>query len=566
MPHVPDNLTIPQFIFDYAHPCRPERGPDVPWMIDNDTGRQLFAGDLRWRTFALANSLKKKYNVGEDDVVLVFSRNHIDYPILMWAVHVLGGIVSGANPDFSVNELVYQINETKPVVLVTLPDCLEIATTAAQSTGIPSERIIIFDAPSTRVSPAYVTVGELIKTGSKSKRVFKERKLLPGEGKTKLAFFSFSSGTTGKPKAVAIPHYAVMTNVIQLAAHNKVNEDYCSWEDRRFRPGDSVLGVLPLYHIYGMVITLHSSLFCGMTYVSFPKFNYVEMLESIMRYRITHLMLVPPLIVLLCKHPATEKYDIQRHIRYIICGAAPLTTEVNEQLFQMFPNAHIGQAYGMTETCTANIMFTIERKRGISGSSGVLVPGVLAQIVKADGTLGGYDEEGEIMIKTPSMALGYANNKQATKETFIDGWVRTGDIAKIRRDNQVFVVDRLKEIMKVKGFQVAPAELEGCLLDHPDIASACVVGIHDEYSGEVPLAFVVLKTTAADRVESDPKAAQDIKQSIIKHVADNKVNYKHLAGGVEFIPSIPTSPSGKLLRRVLREKARGMRNKIAPKL
>jgi len=240
-------------------------------------------------------------------------------------------------------------------------------------------------------------------------------------------------------------------------------------------------------------------------------------------------------------------------------GAAPLSNEVNAQIFRVFPEAHIGQAYGMTETCTSVSAWPITKRRGTAGSAGLLEPGIRARILKEDGTFGTYDEPGELLIWSPSNALGYYNNEEATKETFVDGWVRTGDVAKIDRNLELWILDRMKEIMKVRGFQVAPAELEGCILDHPDVNDTCVVGIPDEYSGEVPLAFVVLNSDAAKRAEKNTDEGAKIKASIQKHVSDNKVYYKRLAGGVEFVLTIPKNPSGKLLRRVLREKARDMK-------
>jgi len=157
------------------------------------------------------------------------------------------------------------------------------------------------------------------------------------------------------------------------------------------------------------------------------------------------------------------------------------------------------------------------------------------------------------------MALRYLNNEKATAETFVDGWVRTGDEVIIDKNNDLFIVDRLKEILKVRGFQVAPAELEGHLLSHPDVADTCVVGVPDDFSGEVPLAFVVLSADAAKRASASEAAAAKIKASISKHVADHKTAYKRLAGGVEFIDAIPKNPSGKLLRRVLRDKASSLK-------
>ncbi|KAG5642994.1 hypothetical protein DXG03_001810, partial [Asterophora parasitica] len=200
-------------------------------------------------------------------------------------------------------------------------------------------------------------------------------------------------------------------------------------------------------------------------------------------------------------HPAVKNYDLRSYVRMIMCGAAPLSHEVNQQLFELLPDAHIGQAYG----------------------AGQLIPGTIARAVKLDGSLAGYDEAGELYIKTPSVALGYANNTEATRETFIDGLVNTPFVLAVNPDS----------LHQVKGFQVAPAELEGCILDHEDVSAACVVGVPDDYSGEVPLAFVVLTTDAVRRITETPSSAETIKTSIMQHVADNKVSYKHLAGGVE---------------------------------
>ncbi|KAF8651008.1 hypothetical protein AX16_004966 [Volvariella volvacea WC 439] len=577
LPNIPDDLTVPQFIFDFKHPSRPKRiggkgttyeGVVPPWFIEDETGRKISETELRERTDALANALKARFSIKDDDVVLLFSRNHVDYPVAIWATHKLGGVISGANPDFAANELVYQIEATKATVVITHPDSLPTVLSAAKETHITPDRIVVFNKPAIKSShpvkvDGFVSINELVEQGRSLPPQFVERKLAKGEAKTKLAFLSFSSGTTGRPKAVAIAHYSIMANVIQMAAHNRVNEDYCAWEDQRYRAGDVAIGVLPLYHIYGLVINLHFILYCSMSLVIIPKFHFVDMLNSIVRHRITHLMLVPPQVVLLCKHPAVKNYELHRYIRMVMCGAAPLSHEVNQQLFELLPNAQVGQAYGMTETCTATAMWPINTKRGRSGSAGQLLPGTIARVIKQDGSLAGYDEVGELVIKTPSVALGYANNEKATKETFVDGWVVTGDEVKIDRNGELWILDRLKEIMKVRGFQVAPAELEGCLLDHGDVSNACVVGVPDDYSGEVPLAFVVLSAKALDRVKKDTsgKEAERIKQSIIKHVADNKVAYKRLAGGVEFVDVIPTSPSGKLLRRVLRERAKELRTK-----
>ncbi|TFL04442.1 hypothetical protein BDV98DRAFT_562245 [Pterulicium gracile] len=562
LPHIRDDLTIPQFMFDFTHPSRPVVSPSAPVLVEDATGKALDLNQVRERTFGLANALRHKYGIDRDDVVVVFSPNHVDYPISIWAIHQTGGIFSGANPSYTSSELEYQLEVTRAKLIICDPTSLDTTLKAAKARNIPVDRIVVFDTPST--GSGYTTVSQLVDEGlrlSKQGKRFEELKLKPGEAKTKLAFLSFSSGTTGRPKAVAIPHYSVIINVVQCAVHNKVNEDYTSWNERRYRPGDVGLGALPFYHIYGLVVNLHVTMYSGLSLVVIPKFDFVGFLKSIVRHKISHLFLVPPHAVLLCKHPAMKDYDIRKYVRMIVLGAAPLSEEINYQLFKVFPDAHIGQAYGMTETCTAVTIYPLKTKRGASGSSGHLLPGVVAKVVKPDGTMAGYGEEGELYAKSPSNAIGYSNNKQATEETFIDGWVRTGDSVVIREDNEVFIVDRLKEILKVRGFQVAPAELEGCLLDHPDVSDSCVVGIEDEFSGELPLAFVVITAEAKKRIAGSKVMELGLKESIMQHVAKNKINYKHLKGGVEIIEVIPKNPSGKLLRRVLRDEAKAVAKK-----
>ncbi|KAG9227448.1 hypothetical protein CCMSSC00406_0000906 [Pleurotus cornucopiae] len=594
-PKIPDNLTVPQFLLDVNHPTRPQP-PSVgtPWLIDDTSGATFGKEEVRCRIDQhTAQFIVDKIQYSMQAIAMSFSSSagtivvgivRLTFPNATadkyWAVHRIGGVISGANPDFTVDELAYQLEATKATFMFVYSDAQAVGTAvaAARRVNIPLSRVVLFGAAS-ELSPESATVDELARQGLLSRETFVERRLAPGEGKTKLAFLSFSSGTTGKPKvvmrlsdmqihrltafqAVAIPHFSLIANVIQLAVHNRINEAYTTWEERRFRPSDVCIGVLPFYHIYGLVINLHFILFASMSIVVIPRFNFVGMLNSIAKHRVTHLMLVPPQVVLLCKHPAMATADVSS-VRFIMVGAAPLTYEVTEQLIRIFPNAHIGQAYGMTETCTATTMWPIEHKRGAFGSGGQLMPGIVARVEKQDGTLAGFDEPGHLVIKTPSVTLGYADNEEATKETFVDGWVRTGDEVRIDSNKEVWVLDRLKEIMKVRGFQVAPAELEGCLLDHPDVSDACVVGIPDDFSGEVPMAFVVPAPDSAKRMQNDKKVAGQIKTSIIQHVADNKVKYKHLAGGVEFIDIIPKNPSGKLLRRVLRDKAKHLQKSRA---
>jgi len=349
---------------------------------------------------------------------------------------------------------------------------------------------------------------------------------------------------------------------LQVAMHERTTERGLKDEDRFALPGDACMGVLPMYHIYGLVMNLHFVLFCGMTLVVCPKFNFQAMLESIVRHHITHLYIVPPQVVMLVNNPLTKQYDLG-HVRFGMVGAAPLSKAVTEKFKAMFPRMRMGQGYGMTETCTIVSKFLFQQE-SVNGSAGLLIPDTIARIVKEDGSIADYGEPGELWVKGPQMALCYANNKKATEETFLpEGWVRTGDEALMTREGNLFVVDRLKEILKVNGYQVAPAELEGHLIVHPHVQDAGVVGISDEYKGEVPLGFVVLEPSVAKRVQSSVSEAEKVRGELKKWVADNKVRYKHLDGGIEFVDAVPKNPSGKILRRLLREQAKEVVRKRA---
>ncbi|EIN14039.1 phenylacetyl-CoA ligase [Punctularia strigosozonata HHB-11173 SS5] len=570
LPHVPDNLTIPQFLLDSQHATRPLRPVNSPWLIEDETGRHIGFEELRRRTFGLANALSVKYGIGNNDVVCLFSPNHVDYPVVVWAIHRLGAIISPANPAYTVEELVYQCQASKSSMIMVHPLFLSTALSAARQANISSDRIVLVDSLPTSTGTSVPihcppTVSDLVAHGLSEPLRFKEPQLSTGGGKTKLAFLSFSSGTTGRPKAVAIPHYAVIANVIQMAKHWKINEDYTTWEERQWRAGDVAIAVLPFFHIYGLVVNLHYCLFAGLSIVVVPKFNFENFLASIARYRVTHLLLVPPQMVLFCKHPATKKYDFS-HVRLCMAGAAPVSSELTMQFTKVMKNAYIGQGYGMTETSTTVAVLTPDQKLFTLGSAGKLMPGVTARVIKEDGSLGGVNDVGELVVASPSNALRYENNPEATKETFMEAdgkrWVRTGDEVRINEKYELFIVDRIKELIKVRGFQVAPAELEGHLLDHRDVSDACVVGIPHEYSGEVPLAFVVLSSDAASKLkQAGTGEVERLKKSIMKHVADAKVHYKHLYD-VEIVSEIPKNPSGKLLRRLLRDRARQARAKV----
>ncbi|KAJ7182711.1 amp dependent CoA ligase [Mycena crocata] len=577
----PDDLTVPQFLLDsiYRHVTRPRRLADTPCLIDDDTGQKIFLEELRARTQYIAAAMSFHWK--------------IDYGPCVWAVHRLGGIVATLGPMLTTEELVHQFRIAMPSIIFLHTTSLASVLQAAAAVGFQSERIVIIDTIGSCGPAGFKNLDNLIHEGP-SLPAFLEKKLGPGEAKTAVAFLAPSSGTTGTQKAsilpsqnhsshqsywqvVAISHYNVISIVIQSATFNRINEPYAPMAERRFRLGDVCCGFLPLYHIYGLVYNLHYMIYAGLTLVLAPKFNFEKFLASIERYRITHLTLVPPQAVLLCKHPAVRHYDLSS-VRYCIVAAAPLSATLTQELLEVLPNVELGQGYGLTETCGTVSMFPLTQKVGTLGSGGQLLPGTVAKVVKPDGTLAKELEAGELYVKGGQVALGYYGNEKATKEAFIDGWLKTGDQVYFQ-DRDIFVVEHTtnnnkEKLISLKVTKILADEpltrttpfINKGLVTHPDVADAAVLGVPNDYSGELPMAFIVLQPKLATAVAKSELFADEIRASIFKHVADVKSKHKWLTGGIHFTDVIPRNPSGKILRRLLREQITSVPTSIRARL
>ncbi|OSX62667.1 hypothetical protein POSPLADRAFT_1141924 [Postia placenta MAD-698-R-SB12] len=557
LPHIPDNMTLAHFMLNYRHPTRPAVPVERPLMIEDATGRLIYSEETRHETNALAAELISRFHIGEQHCacvlsVCIFSPNHVLWPVAVWALHKIGAVVTPANPAYTAEELVHQLKISRATLIIVHPMVYHVAVTAACESGIALQKIVLVEGASDAKTDfgSHSTISEMIQAGAGHAARFVERPLKPGEARKKLAFLCFSSGTTGLPKAVAISHYSLVANLVQIATY--INSDLSPWEKKQCRSGDVALA-----DIYGLLFVMHYMLYNGMPLVVMPKFEFASFLKSIERYRINYIPLVPPIMLLLCKHPDVKKHNMSS-IRTIVSGAAPLSGELTQQLSEVLPNVSIAQGYGMTETAVAVSLPRLDRKIGAPGSAGVLIPGVSARIVRPDGSLAGRNEPGQLVVTGPAMAQGYLNDEKATGETFVDGWVYTGDEVMINDTGELFIVDRIKELLKVKGFQVAPAELEGFLLDHPDVSDVCIVGIQDDYNGDIPIAFVVPSANALLRIQADAVEADRIKHALVEYVAAGKAHYKQLTGGVAFIDTIPRNASGKLLRRLLRDTARSI--------
>lgn len=310
-----------------------------------------------------------------------------------------------------------------------------------------------------------------------------------------------------------------------------------------------IMAVLPLFHITGLVHQMNLPVLLNANVIMLPQFTMEGMLDVIVEYKLTELLLVPPILIRLVRDPIVDKYDLS-HVTRFSSGAAPLSEEIIQLLQKKFPNTGFKQGYGMTESCsciTAHPPEKFDYKYAHSG--GAIVASTEVKIIKPDGTEAGVGESGEVLARGPQVVMGYLNNEKATRETFdADGWLHTGDQGMIDEEGMIHIQDRIKELIKVKGIGVAPAELEDMLLGHPKVEDVAVVGIKDDYSGELPKAFVVLKPGI--------KQSEETGKELIKYVKEKKVRYKWIKE-VEFLSAIPKSPSGKILRKLLRDRKEG---------
>ena len=338
----------------------------------------------------------------------------------------------------------------------------------------------------------------------------------------------YSSGTTGLPKGVMLTHRNLVANIAQWESIGIFGEE------------DVVLCLLPLFHCFGLQVLLNMGLAYGSTVVLLPRFEIESFLATLERYRVTYAALVPPVVLALATHEAVDRYDLTS-FRRINCGAAPLSAGVSEACATRLGCA-VEQGYGMTESSPVTHITIPGKNR--PGTVGPLVANTEAQIVDPiTGQRLGPDQPGELWVRGPQVMKGYLNQPEATAATVDgDGWLHTGDIACFDQDGSFAIVDRLKELIKYKAYQVAPAELEAVLLAHPAVADAAVIPCPDEDSGEVPMAYVVLSGTATA-------------EEIMAFVAERVAPYKRIRQ-IAFTERIPKSPTGKILRRVLVEQQR----------
>ncbi|MFE9402110.1 4-coumarate--CoA ligase family protein [Streptomyces sp. NPDC006530] len=498
--------------------------PDAVALVDaTDAGASATTtyGQLDARHRQLASALVAS-GLRKGDVLALHSPNSVLYPVVFYGASRAGAAVTTVHPLCTAEEFAKQLADSGARWIVTVSPLLDTARRAAGLAGGIQE-ILVCD----RADGHRSIVHDLL-TGAAPEPT--RPAPIPIDPAEDVAVLPYSSGTTGVPKGVMLTHRSIATNLAQL--HPLVP----------MVPGDRILAVLPFFHIYGMTALMNAPLRAGATVVVLPRFDLDQFLRTIERHRITGLYVAPPIVLALAKHPAVARYDLSS-IEYIVSAAAPLDPRLAAACSARLGLPPIRQAYGMTELSPGTHMVPLATENPPPGAVGKLLPSTEMRILRLDDTDRDAEpgEEGEIAIRGPQVMKGYLGRPEATA-ALIDpaGWVHTGDVGRVDDDGWLYVVDRVKELIKYKGFQVAPADLEALLLTHPAIADAAVIGVHDTDGNEVPKAFVV-RGPGADL------GADEVMAYVAGHVAP----YKKIRR-VEFIGAVPRAASGKILRRELR--------------
>lgn len=515
--------SLPEFVMEDFR----SKFKDRVALVDGSSGQTLTFNELLSSTYRFAAYLRD-LGINRGDTVGIVSPNHMHYFSAFHGTALLGAISTTVNPFYTEEEMKYQFELTRPKVVVVHPSILEKVMLATKSWS--DMQFILLEADNKSIHHTIENI--LSKKLSTKDEMMNLKSFTDGADLIKSCLtIPFSSGTTGKSKGVILTH----NNLIQNCLQSEYTEsDYLKDETN---PG-VILIPLPFYHIYGMLTCLCGAIRSGAKVIFMPHFELEKYLQLVQEHKVTRSLIVPPIVLALAKHPLVDKYNLTS-LQCLLSGAAPLGAAVQEACATRL-KCVVKQGWGMTEL--SPIGTTCRDDEVKFGSSGRLLPLMEAKILD---TLTGQEllptEEGELLVRGPNMMLGYFQNKEATDSAIRpDGFMHTGDIGRFDEDGHLFLVDRCKELIKYKGLQVAPAELESILLSMKEVADAIVIPVPDDEAGEVPRAYVVKRAVATELKEAD----------VVAFVRAKVSPHKRLRGGVVFTDSIPKSPSGKLLRRV----------------
>ncbi|ESQ30298.1 hypothetical protein EUTSA_v10011357mg [Eutrema salsugineum] len=485
--YIPNHLPLHDYIFQNI-----SEFASKPCLINGPTGHVYTYSDVHVTSRRIAAGFQK-LGVNRNDVVMILLPNCPEFVLSFLAASFRGATATAANPFFTPAEIAKQAKASGSKLIVTesryvdkiknLDGVVIVCTDDDESVPIPEGCLRFTElTQSTEIDSMEISSDDVV--------------ALP-----------YSSGTTGLPKGVMLSHKGLVTSVAQQVDGENPN--------LYFHRDDVILCVLPMFHIYALNSIMLCGLRVGAAILIMPKFEINLLLELIQRCKVTVAPMVPPIVLAIAKSPETEKYDLSS-IRVVKSGAAPLGKELEDAVSAKFPNAKLGQGYGMTEAgpvLAMSLGFAKEPFPVKSGACGTVVRNAEMKIVDPDtGDSLSKNQPGEICIRGHQIMKGYLNNPAATAETIDkEGWLHTGDIGLIDDDDELFIVDRLKELIKYKGFQVAPAELEALLIGHSDITDVAVVAMKEEAAGEVPVAFVV-------KSKDSKLSEDDVKQFVSKQV------------------------------------------------
>jgi acyl-CoA synthetase (AMP-forming)/AMP-acid ligase II len=509
------DVEIPEVsIFDFLFTNFGERA-SAPALIDGSSGASITFAELEGMVVKIAAALAER-GIGAGDVVALFAPNSPYYAAVFHGILRANAIVTSANSLYTPGELAHQLSDSGAKLLFTVSPFLDRATAAAGQVGLSSDAVIVLDA-----AEGHTGLRDLLASTA-------EPPVQTVRG-ADTAVLPYSSGTTGRAKGVILTHRNLVANLQQISAMGSVTAD------------TRILAVLPFFHIYGMTVMMNQGLHHRATVVTVPRFDLPEFLRIISEYRVGRVYIAPPVAVALAKHPIVDQYDLSC-IDVIFSGAAPLDAELGRAVAKRL-DCTVLQGYGMTELSPVSHSIPDDRPDMDLNSCGVAVPNSECKLVDPEtGHEVGPGERGELWVKGPNVMSGYLNNPEATAITLDDeGYLHTGDVAVVTEDGVFTIVDRVKELIKYKGYQVPPAELEALLLTHDKIADAAVIGVRDAEGEEVPKAFVVRQESGADL------GADEVMTFVAERIAPHKK-----VRVVEFIEEIPKSASGKILRKDLR--------------
>jgi long-chain acyl-CoA synthetase len=512
-------LDYPRMPYDRMLTEGAARRPESAALVFRDVS--VTFRELEALTNRFARALAR-LGVRQGDRVCLLTTNCPEYVVAFYAIARLGAVVSPMNPSYREREIEYQLNDTEAVAVVASTDLTPLVDAVRPRT--PALQHVVAVGPGEPRGAGVHRFAALIA---------RESAAAPDPvaiGDDDLVALPYSSGTTGLPKGVMLTHRNLVVNNVQFIA------------TIRLRDSDRLMIFLPFYHIYGAML-MGAAAHVGATSVLMERFEPAACLELVQRHRVTAFFAVPPVMVMLANWPDLARYDLSS-LRFTMVGAAPVAPEVSRR-FRELTGAPVLQGYGMTEASPITHLNPVHDETLIAlDSAGLPVHDTEQRVVDVETgeRVLGPGEVGEICIRGPQIMRGYWKSPDATAAAIRDGWYHSGDIGFIDEHGYVVIQDRKKEMIKYKGLGLAPAEIESLLLEHPAIADAAVIGKPDPEAGEIPKAFVVCKP-------GQVLTAEDVKGFVKGRLANYKV-----PGEVEFLDAIPKTASGKILRRVLKER------------